>query len=63
MIVAWHEVPGIASPKNSRPVGTYDSAGVRTEDWREKNSNAVGPQNALWDQPRPIIPYPTGRFF
>ena len=72
LIVARHEVPGTAAPQKSRPVGYgMIRAGVRTDSkiGGEEISNAVSlsrierSQNALWDQLRPIIPYPTGRFF
>jgi hypothetical protein len=70
-IVAWHEVPGTAPPQKSRPVGYGNSRGCahRFEDWREEISNAVSLSRiemilkCMWDQLRPIIPYPTGRFF
>jgi hypothetical protein len=69
-IVAWHEVPGIAPPQNSRPVGygmiPRGYAPIRRLEGGKFECGIAKqriPQNALWDQLRPILPYPTGRFF
>jgi hypothetical protein len=73
-IVAWHEVPGDSATQKSRPVGYgLIRAGVRTESMigvtkfricklEQKHGAQVG-EKYLWDSLRPIIPYPTGRFF
>ena len=71
-IVAWHEVPGIAPPQNSRPVGygmiPRVGAPIRRLEGGKfecgiAKQNRNYPQNAWWDQLRQIVPYPTGRFF
>jgi hypothetical protein len=58
-IVARHEVPGTAPTPKSRPVGYgMIRAGVGT-DWTWRASH----EKFLWNRLRPIIPYPTGRYF
>ena len=73
-IVAWHEVPGTVPPQKSRPVG-YGAirADVRTDSMigvtkfrirkLKLKHGAHVDEKYLWDSLRPIIPYPTGRFF
>jgi hypothetical protein len=59
-IVAWHEVPGTTPPqKRAVPSGTVcrylAGSGVQEKVRYDEKYH--------WDYLRPIIPYPTGRFF
>ena len=74
-IVAWHEVPGTAPPKEPSRRVRSDWVGVapirsgvtkfRKEEYLAflNKYDAHFDEKHLWDELRPIIPYPTGRFF
>ena len=52
MIVAWHEVPGTAHPKEPSRRARYDSCRCahRFEDWKEEISNAVSLSRINWQR-------------